>query len=528
MKFLTANYRPQKDSIMVQRGCLSEIRISVALLVLVLCLSGFAGVSESGRLLDQTLSQKAMGSPTFSDPYGYNEWDFTRSPLGLFEKESTDVSLSLDFRSFSESNSAGADSGSRYSNSFTMPGLTLGKRNVMYVMLEYAPAWQSEGASVVTQKISPLHRFGLVFAAQIPSKVIRFGVSAQGYVGSESTDLPLHTGDSRTLMGVTTLAAYIGSQVHELVRIGITGGATGNIDSLETGTQGAEDRFFYGTIPVIGGSISFGKKDFPVQSNFAIDFATNNLVYVTKGIPNEKPSGNEDALLADSMSWKWETIGRIPAGGIICQPSLSLEYLHSRTRQFSPSEKNYPLTYGDERVDTNWTIGAFTFGLGTSALFFDWGRAWLEWAHENFSLSYGPGLDSTDKSRGYDRIGIGMEGNIHAIPAFKMPSSMELFLRLGYCNMRTNGRFGAYMADEFRQFNSMQPASQLSGPSSPYHVGMTGDERVSRFSFGFGATFLHRTIGADMDLGFLSLERDTKNSGVEFGFGLNYNLGVAK
>ena len=159
---------------------------------------------------------------------------------------------------------------------------------------------------------------------------------------------------------------------------------------------------------------------------------------------------------------------------------------------------------------------------------FDWGRTWCEWQHEYFSLSYGAALDSADKSRGYDRIGIGVEGNIHAIPVFKMPSSMELFIRAGYCNMRTNALFGAYQSDEFRLFNALRPASRLSGVNSPYHVAMTGDERVSRFSFGFGATFLHRTIGADLDLGFLSLDRDTKNSGIEFGLGLDYNIGVAK
>jgi hypothetical protein len=496
------------------------------IIIMLLTLSAFAGVSETGLLSGASLSQKSIGSPQFSDPYAYNEWDFSGSPLGLFEKESTDVRLSLSFRSFSESNSNAADSGTRFSNSFMLPNLTLGKRNVMYVMLDYAPAWQSEGTKSETRSISPVHRFGLVFAAQIPSKIIRFGVAAQGYVGNESTDLPTHTADSRTLMGVTTLAAYLGSQVHELVRIGITGGVTGNLDSLETGTPGVEDRYFYGTIPVLGGSISFGKKDFPVMSNFAIDFATNNLVYVTK--PSQKLDGNEDALLADSMSWKWQTIGRIPAGNVVYQPSFSLEYLHSRTRQFSPSEKNYPLTYGTERPDTNWTVGAFTFGLGASACVADWGRAWLEWAHENFSLAYGPGLDSTDKSRGYDRIGIGLEGNIHAIPAFKMPSSMELFIRAGYCNMRTNGRFGAYGGDEFRLFNAVQPASQRQGPNSPYHVAMTGDERVSRLTTGFGATFLHRAIGADLELGFLSLKRDTKNSGLEFGFCIDYNVGVAK
>jgi hypothetical protein len=500
------------------------------LIVLLFSLSAFAGVSETGSLTGKTLSQKAMGSPTFSDNTAYNEYDFCGSPLGLFEKESTDVRISLDFRSLSESNSASADSASRYSNTLTIPGLTLGKRNVMYVMLDYTPDWVSETNNSIATQITPLHRFGLVFAAQIPSKIIRFGVAAQGYIGSETTNQPALADESRTVMGVTTLCAYLGSQVHPLVRIGIHGGATGNIDTLEQPANLEQDRFFYGTIPVLGGSVCFGTDGFPVRSNFNIDFATNNFVYVTKGLIGQKPDGNEDALEGDSMAWQWETMGRIPGAGVVYQPSFSLEYINSKVREFFPSEKNYPLTYGAEKTGTNWTMAAFTFGLGTSALVLDWGRAWLEWQHESFSLSYGPTLDSTDKSRGYDRIGIGLEGNIHAIPAFKMPSSMELFLRLGYCNMRTNGRFGSYAGDEFRLFNSLQSGSQLSGPSSPYQVAMAGDERVSRFTTGFGATFLHRMFEADLELGFLSLDAadGTKNSGFEFGFGIDYNIGMPK
>jgi hypothetical protein len=504
--------------------------------ILLFSLAACAGVSETGLLTGKSLSQKAMGSPTLSDNIAYNEYDFNGSPLGLFEKESTDVRLSLDFRSLSVNNGASPDSANRYSNSLTLPSLTLGKRNVMYVILDYAPAWLSRTDTSIATRITPLHRFGLVFAAQIPSKYIQFGIAAHGYAGGETTTDPARAGDNRTLMGLTVLSAYLGSRVHPLVSIGIHGGATGNIDTLEQPGNFEQDRYFYGTIPVLGGSIAFGKADFPVRSNFNIDFGTNNFVYVTKGIPGQKPDGNEDALRGDSVAWQWETMGRIPYGGIVYQPSFSLEYVNCTTREFYPSEKNYPLTYGAEKDGMFRTVGSFTFGLGASALVLDWGRAWLEWQHENFSLSYGPALATAygpaftegDKSRGYDRIGLGLEGNIHAIPAFKMPSSTELFLRLGYTNMRTNERFGAYAADEFREFNSMKAGSQLSDPNSPYRVGLDGDERVSRFTTGFGATFLHRMLEANLLLGFLSIQDQTSNSGLEFGFGIDYNVGMPK
>lgn len=498
--------------------------------ILLLSMTAFGGVSETGPLSGTDLSQKAMGSPTLSDNTAYNEYDFCGSPLGLFEKESTDVKLSLDFRSLSESNTASPDSGSRYSNSFTLPCLMLGKKNAMYVILDYAPAWLSRTDTSIARRISPLHRFGLVFAAQIPSKFIRFGVAARGYAGSETTDQPGRADYNRTLMGVTALSAYLGSQVHPLVRIGLHGGATGNLDTLEGPTTIQQDRYFYGAIPVLGGSISFGKEGFPVWSNFNIDFATKSFVYVTKGIIGQKPDGNEDALQGDSLAWQWETMGRIPANGIVYQPSISFEYLNCKVRDFFPSEKNYPMTYGEEKPGANWTVGSFTLGFGGSALVYDWGRAWLEWQHEYFSLSYGSALASPDKSRGYDRIGVGLEGNIHAIPALKMPSSIELFIRFGYCNMRTNARFGPYAADEFRLFNPLQPGSQLSGPNSPYHVGLDGDERVNRFTAGFGSTFFRRMLEVDLELGLLSVQDPgpQNNSGLEFGLNLAYNVGMPK
>jgi len=477
-----------------------------------------------------------MGSPTFSDYTAYNEFDFCSSPLGLFEKESLDVRILFDYRKYSESNANNSDSANTTADEFALPNILLGKRNVLYVLFNYEPVWQSEKVLSVSKSVSPMNRFGLVLASQAPSKIIRFGVSAHGFMGTQTQSnslLPAQKDNSRTALGVDDVGVFLGSQVHPFVRLGIHGGANGCIDSLaHLQTSPGEDRFFYGTVPYLGGELIFGKTDFPVQSMFTLNYASNNFVYVVKGVNNEKPNGNEDALLADSLTWKWQTMGKISSNGVVYQPALLLEYSNCKVQEFAPTDKNYPLSFGAARQDTDWTIGSFVFGLGSSAIIRNWGRAWLEYAHDFLTLSYGPGLKPMqDQSRSYDRIGCGIEGNIHAVSAFNIPPSIELFLRIGYENMRVNSRFGAYHGDEFRLINEpLVPGSQRTSPVgvSPYRVDMDGDVRSSKISSGLGATFFNGILGADVGMGFLTLTSDKIDNGFEFGASISYNLGVRK
>jgi hypothetical protein len=329
-------------------------------------------------------------------------------------------------------------------------------------------------------------------------------------------------------MGLTQLSAFLGSQVHPLVRIGIHGGATGSLDSLNDKAHIFEDRFFYGTIPLYGADVAVGMEGVPVQSNFNIDIASNHFVYVTKGMAPEKPDGNEDALVGDSVAWQWNTMGKIGYAGFLYQPALSMEYWHNRIQDYTPGAKNYPLQYGPARSDTNWTFSSFTLGFGASSLLQTYGKAWFEYGHEFFWASYGAGANTPGKSRGYDYIGLGLEGNVNAVPGLRMPKSIEAFLRLGYCNTRQNSRFGQYHADEFRQFNQVAPRSEFFGDNGPYSLSLGADERVSRFSLGAGATFFNRMLGADVVLAFLSREADMKENGVEFGIGVEYILKVGK
>jgi hypothetical protein len=493
--------------------------------ILIVSFSAFAGVSETGLLSSQSISRLAYGAPRFTDQTTYNEYDFCGSPLGLFEKESSTVHLELAFRTFSLANANSSDSASESANVPVIPNLTVGKRDNLYIMLSYQPAWLEQKAVGHALSLAPLHRFGLLVAAETPSKYMRFGIAGKGYAGTLTTSLGPN---SRTVMGLTQLSAFLGSQVHPLVRIGIHGGATGNLDSLNDKSHVFEDRFFYGTVPSYGGDINVGMEGVPVQSNFNIDNASNHFVYVTKGMAPEKPDGSEDALVGDSLSWQWNTMGKIGYAGFLYQPALSMEYWRNRIQDYTPGAKNYPLQYGPARKDTNWTFSSFTLGIGASSLLQTYGRAWFEYRHEFFWASYGAGVNTPDKSRGYDYIGLGLEGNVNAIPGLRMPKSIEAFLRLGYCNTRQNSKWGQYLGDEFRQFNPMAARSEFSGDNSPYSLALGADERVSRFSLGAGGTFFNGMLGADVVVAFLSREADMKENGVEFGVGVEYILKAGK
>lgn len=492
---------------------------------LLLSLSAGAEFTETGLVSSQSIAAQSYGTPLFSDRDVYNEYDLTGSPLGLFERESCTVHCDLSYRSFSLENAKSADSFSESVNVPVIPSILVGKRDIIYLLLEYEPAWISQKSNGQTLSMSPLNRFGLTLAAEMPSKLMRFGIVAKGYDGTLTAS---HSNDSRSALGLTVLSAYLGTQVHPLVRIGIHGGATANYDSLRDKSDLVADRYFYGAIPSFGGDVDVGMNGLPVHSNFNIDIATNNFVYVTKGVAPEKPDGNEDALVGDSLAWQWQSIGQIEHAGFEYRPAASLEYWRNRTQDYAPGDKNYPLQYGPANTDINWTFSSFSLGVGGSSLLQTYGKAWLEYSHQFFWASYGAGVNTPGQSRGYDRIGLGLEGNVNAIPGLNMPKAIEAFLRLGYVNMRENTRFDGYHADEFQQVTPVAPRSEFSGTNGAYSLSFGSDERVSRFSLGAGATFFNKILGIDFSLAFLEIDGDTKQSGMEFGIGAQYELGAGK
>jgi hypothetical protein len=134
-----------------------------------LSLSAGAEFTENGLVSSHTIAAQSYGTPLFSDRDGYNEFDLTGSPLGLFERESCTVHCDLSYRSFSLQNAKSADSFSESVSGPAIPCLLVGKRDIIYMMLEYEPAWISQQSNGQTLSLSPLNRFGLTVAAEMPS-----------------------------------------------------------------------------------------------------------------------------------------------------------------------------------------------------------------------------------------------------------------------------------------------------------------------------------------------------------------------
>jgi hypothetical protein len=486
-----------------------------------------AGVSETGLVGTPTLERAARGNPAFTDSAMYNEWDMCGSPLGLLEAESADMRFSVGYKNYNESGSG--DSAAYHAHVAQLPDILIGKHETVYLGLAYEPSWLKQDFLSTESMFSPLHRFGLLLATQTGNKHFRFGIRGQGFIGTQNASNA--AGDTRAAMGVNALSMYVGSEVHPLVRIGLYGGVTAALDSLKDlepfyPEDPLEDRYFYGSIPTFGGDVSIGGSDIPVRSILAVNIAKNHFVYVTK--PSAKPNGNENAIVGDSVNVAWNSSGDIPAGSTVIQPALSLGYMHSGVKLRAPGAKNYPLSYGELRTDSGWTISNFTLGIGSGVKIANYAHAYVEYGHDFFALSYKEGMDLPNSQRGFDRFALGADGNLHAIPYFNFPSSIELFLRCGYTFIRTDSRFGQYYRDEFREFSAVNNGSLLNDITNPYEPKLGGDLRLSRFSLGTGATFLDKALGIDLLLAFSSLKHNRAYNSTEFGAKLFYALSSGK
>jgi hypothetical protein len=342
-------------------------------------------------------------------------------------------------------------------------------------------------------------------------------------------------------MGAGTIAIYLGSQVHELARIGFKAGASGYLDTLDDVRQFGnphEDRYFYAQIPHIGVDVDFGKKDFPVYSNFSFEYAKNRLIYVTKVLgyglwdgypPAGREDGNEDVLVGDSISWKWQTLGNIKLNPMLISPALLLSYWRNEIIQWQPTKENdHLLIYERERNDSSWKYSSFTFGIGTAAQFKEYAKLSFEFNISNLKLEYGDGYSHlSDQKETYPRILVGLEGYGHGISALNLPESIELTLRMGFLYLKENSRFNTYSGDEFSKLNlRVTPLSQYNryiyyDPQS----GWVQENTIARFGFGLGASFLRKMFGANLFMAFPSKKTAAADfKGFEFGVDLVYCL----
>ncbi|MBD3344557.1 MAG: hypothetical protein GF401_05800 [Chitinivibrionales bacterium] len=506
----------------------------------------FADFSDDKLTLNSSAARLGAGCPTFSAIKGYNSYDFAGSPLGLLEKGNTLLKFETGHRLVNFVLDDDPDSLLYKSNSFALPFVTVGKPGIFYAQFQYIPHSMkvkdngrqyelphspSLPDSVASYKL-PLHRFGVALAGGTTNGVFRIGANFDGFYGEEE----IAGGDSkRVIMGFRNLGLHIGFQLHDLLRIGFKGSASGYLDTLndlDNERARNEDRYWSGPIPSIGGNIDFGADNFPVHSNFVFSKASSDFIYVTKvrGI-GIREDGDEDPIRGDSLFWKWQTLVLVEKSRFIFRPSFLFGYWRNELQQYEPDDENdLPWKRGRERTDTTWKYSSFNFGIGGGVELKEYGRFHFEYSFKNLKLAYGDAWpDSTDKRSGYPRISAGILGNIHAVPFLNIPRSIEIFARLGYLFQKENDRFNTYRSEEFGLVNTRV------SPLSQYHrylyfdplFGWVKENTISRFSFGLGGTFLDRMFEGNLFCAFpVRKTGEEKHKGFEFGVDLSYHLRV--
>ncbi len=474
---------------------------------------------QSALSIESSASCQGYGSPLFTNWNQYNELDFAGVPTGIFQTDSMTVSVELGAHSFGFWEKSNLDSLKKHAVSFNAPKITAGAHGVGYIQLHYTPDLIAVyDASGKTKYDLALQRFGLLGAVSMPKGVFQIGVAAEGFYGVETQN---KSDSTRLIMGFKTLKGSIGSRVHELVGIGMEGGVTGRLDTLKIATNSNwQDRYFEGSLPMLGWFIDFGYPGFPVQSDFILSTATNRLIYVYKF--NTGEIGNRPPVIGDSLSWHWKTLGTIPINGIIYHPGVALDFQRCNNQLYFPKGENNTLEVGAKQVGKNWAIKNLSFGIGGSAEILSYGSTYFEFSHSKISLdvdsAYGPTFKDT--SRGYERVLIGAQGNIHAIKALRIPSSIGIFGRLSYENLRINSLYDGYRSDEFSLNTPLIPNSLGSTPL--YAPAPGADQRIGNFTVGLGASFFSNQVRLDAAYSMLT----KKESSISYkGYGFALDLG---
>jgi hypothetical protein len=505
-----------------------------------------AGVGEKQLLVETPVERMSSVSSTFTDGSGYDAYHHAGSPIGLLDTEDASARLALGHRLLRWADTGNPDSLGSTMSGFVVPSLRIGRPELILFGIRYTPAVVSVTRDSQTTRL-PLHRFGFELAGQARSKLMRIGFSAQGYYGKAEPD---SGADQRVAMGLDRAALHLGSQIHELVRLGFWGGATAQFDSLKDNDDSPperEDRFFAGAIPTVGFLLDFGADDLPVMSNFALSFSRHHFVYVVK--PSVGPinsfggfygtNGNRDAVVTDSLAWDWQTMGDIDLGMVVCRPALRLGYWRSGSEVYLPKGDNYPTRYEREREGYTWRFSSFTFGLGGACAVGEYGTAWVELGRASFALDMSDSLEGRmeadltqeeaehfESSRGLVRFGAGFAARIHALEPVSLPAWLELELRFGFVTAGEPAAHEGYRTREFEVVNHVGRASQVDR-YRPY-AAMLGEKRVSNVGFGLGARFLERMLGLDLHLGLLRRRVEgivaRSDKGVEFGVDMTYAL----
>jgi hypothetical protein len=479
-------------------------------------LSVAAVFPQALTVFDKYNRQVISASPSFSDPNQYNSYDFCGSPIGLFDRDSLRLRLNTGLDLARWGASGNSDSLAQGHTSWSAPDLYIGVPKTFFTRLYYAPTniTMDFPVGLGVQKTSfPLHAFGMTIAGQIPGGLFQVAIQGKGYIGDAEVEGSQNT---RMVKGMEDLSLTMGSRIHELVAIGMQGGAQGQFDTLRDFASPIRyDRCFNGQIPMLGWYIDFGKEDFPVQSALSINTATHRFVYVSGGNENRNP------IKGDSIAWKWQTSGLLQCGRNVLYPALLFGYWRTHYQPYAPTATNDNLDVGPAWPGSDWTFKDLYWGPGVSASLFSFINAWTEYTYSSMRLEYGSAWTAvTDKKQGHHRTMAGIDASLHSIPWLRFPSSVEAFLRIGWFNTTDNSGIDGFRSKELGRMVQVITDSRMYRYEPNF--GWDATERTTGLVLGIGGRFFNGLIESDIHMGFLNTSMKTERSGMLFRADLGY------
>ncbi|GBU20214.1 hypothetical protein R80B4_00090 [Fibrobacteres bacterium R8-0-B4] len=478
----------------------SVLTFVVAVASVSLSLAQTKGVDKYGEMLFE-------GRPFFTDSALYNSYDLGGSPLGLFEKGSPRFDAQFDYRY----DGLGDGSGQYWS----APLLTMGNPENSFFRVFYDPRILSDKNGGDDASL-PLHRFGLVVAAQGASGALRAAFSAVGFYGDQEWD----GGDeNRMIAGFERIRFDLGSKVHPLLRLGLFVGG----DMLyEKNTKTDTRRSFHTNLPEFGVNLDMGGEDFPVRGNLDFSYAWSRYVYtIVDGL-------NANAIRNDSLSLFLTTqtrVSLIDDDKLVLRPGLLLGFTNNSGERHEPEEgNNYPINLGDVIQNFDYGLTGFWFGVGTGAGVLNYVDAHVEYTLAALRLKCGSGYTAPAvESRTLHNFSLGVSSNLNKY--VEMPIVITPRAAWFISGMSGVGVSQAHL--------SLDPlnAAWSDSQRSPYYYPpqyapqnlLSGFSHLSGFTVGVDGQVLEGQASASVWATFLS-DSGSDKGGLEFGARIGFLL----
>jgi opacity protein-like surface antigen len=198
-----------------------------------------------------------------------------------------------------------------------------------------------------------------------------------------------------------------------------------------------------------------------------------------------------------------------------------MEYWRSNPKFYEPGSDNYPWQKGNNMYGSGLELSSFGLGMGLSFDILKYVNFNLEYGFKNVSSkcdSVFPLIE--DKKEWYHRTVADLKINVHKIPPFRIPESMELIINAGFFNSLYNKAFDSWQT-EFVHLVPPTVSSQSRRYEDPYPVFL--NSRIIGFNAGIRTSFLDRMFGVGAEFIYFT-ENDKEEKGPGFSIDLSYNL----